>query len=89
MNDTPEVIITCSRDRYEAKIEEGGSNGCFQTSGQYDTPLGAVVSLAASLFTNWVQEQERREGREDKEDQPVWTPEHGLHQGKQHEGSDG
>jgi hypothetical protein len=78
-----QVIITCERDRYEASVQEPGSNGAFQTSGQYDTPLGAVVSLAASLFDNWMDELAKREKLEgaDKNDQPVWTPEHGLHQG--------
>ncbi len=56
-----EVIITCERDRYQAKVEEGGSNGAFQTSGVYDTPLGAVVSLAARLFDNWLDEMGKRE----------------------------
>ena len=66
-----QVIITCERDRYEAKVEEGGSNGAFQTSGQYDTPLGAVVSLAASLFDNWMDEMHKREKLEQPTDQLV------------------
>jgi hypothetical protein len=81
---TTEVIITCERDRYEAKVEEPGSlGGAFQASGEYDTPLGAVVSLAARLFDNWIKEMEQQSAEVDliKEAQPVWTPEHGLHQG--------
>ena len=56
-----EVIITCKRDRYQAKVQEPGRNGAFQVSGEYDTPLGAVVSLTASLFDNWIDEMHKRE----------------------------
>ena len=56
-----EITITCSRGRYEATVKEPGSNGASCIGGEYDTPLGAVVSLAAAVFDNWLEAMRKRE----------------------------